>query len=211
MTTLKEVTPEDALNIENHSRHLFSHMYNMATASPEENSKSSAQRFRRFIRQLQDEYDLVAIGPEVNPRLELVAIVRNVYETEDKAPLSNNVKGRQETASLASWAHRLERARFPTRDSFGLPSTTVMSSSQSPSNAPSSRSTPSRTETTQFFPSAERAEHPRRMRLYGDSCKRLNFLQSAKTQAFPSRWSGTHLSLTVSSWSYRSTEMNSEL
>ncbi|KAI8667736.1 Ferulic acid decarboxylase 1 [Fusarium keratoplasticum] len=77
----------------------------MATTSPEENSKSSAQSFCRFIRQLQDEYDLVAIDPEVDPRLELAAIVRNVYETEDKAPLFNNVKGRQETASLASWAH----------------------------------------------------------------------------------------------------------
>ncbi|KAI8670090.1 Ferulic acid decarboxylase 1 [Fusarium sp. Ph1] len=68
----------------------------MATSSPEENPKSSAQSFRRFIQKLQDENDLVVIDSEVDPHLELAAIVQNVHETEDKAPLFNNVKGRQE-------------------------------------------------------------------------------------------------------------------
>ncbi|KAJ4174405.1 Ferulic acid decarboxylase 1 [Fusarium falciforme] len=68
----------------------------MATSSPEETPKSSAQSYRRFIQELQDENNLVAIDSEVDPHLELAAIVRNVYETEDKTPLSNNVKGREE-------------------------------------------------------------------------------------------------------------------
>ncbi|KAM6525553.1 hypothetical protein FALCPG4_011091 [Fusarium falciforme] len=57
--------------------------------------KSSAQSFHRFIQELQEENDLVVINSEVDPHLELAAIDRNVYETEDKAPPFNNVKGRQ--------------------------------------------------------------------------------------------------------------------
>lgn len=104
---------EYALNLPNHSQHLFSSLYSMPSTSPEETPKFSAQSSRRFIQELQEENDPVAINSEVNANLELAAIVRNVYETEDKAPVFNNAKGRQEKRPLSN----LERASWSEQDS----------------------------------------------------------------------------------------------
>ncbi|KAJ4208516.1 Ferulic acid decarboxylase 1 [Fusarium falciforme] len=94
----------------------------MATSSPEETPKSSAQSYRRFIQELQDENNLVAIDSEVEPHLELAAIVRNVYETEDKTPLSNNVKGREENGLFRILGAPVGASKIPRKTYFGLPS-----------------------------------------------------------------------------------------
>lgn len=49
--------------------------------------------FRTFIDLLRQDGDLVEITQEVDPHLEVGAIVRRVSETNDKAPLFSNVKG----------------------------------------------------------------------------------------------------------------------
>lgn len=49
--------------------------------------------FRTFIELLRQDEDLVEITREVDPYLEVGAIVRRVSETNDKAPLFSNVKG----------------------------------------------------------------------------------------------------------------------
>lgn len=49
--------------------------------------------FRTFIELLRQDDDLVEITREVDPHLEVGAIVRRVSETNDKAPLFSNVKG----------------------------------------------------------------------------------------------------------------------
>ncbi|KAH8800275.1 putative 3-octaprenyl-4-hydroxybenzoate carboxy-lyase [Xylogone sp. PMI_703] len=49
--------------------------------------------FRAFIDQLRLDNDLAEINQEVDPHLEVGAIVRRVSELNDKAPLFNNVKG----------------------------------------------------------------------------------------------------------------------
>jgi UbiD family decarboxylase len=49
--------------------------------------------FRSFVEALKDDNDLVEINDEVDPHLEVGAIIRKVCETNDKAPLFNNVKG----------------------------------------------------------------------------------------------------------------------
>ncbi|KAJ1325999.1 phenacrylate decarboxylase [Microdochium nivale] len=49
--------------------------------------------FRTFIDVLRDDGDLVDIESEIDPHLELGAIVRRVSETNNKAPLFHNVKG----------------------------------------------------------------------------------------------------------------------
>ncbi|GKT49743.1 ferulic acid decarboxylase 1 [Colletotrichum spaethianum] len=49
--------------------------------------------FRKFIDILRQDNDLVDISQEVDPHLEVGAIVRRVSELNDKAPLFNNVKG----------------------------------------------------------------------------------------------------------------------
>lgn len=54
----------------------------------------AAENFRQFIKELEDEHDLIKITEEIDPHLELAAIVRKVYENEEKAPLFENVKGR---------------------------------------------------------------------------------------------------------------------
>ncbi|KAI9702729.1 MAG: Ferulic acid decarboxylase 1 [Bogoriella megaspora] len=51
--------------------------------------------FRSFIEALKLDGDLVEINDEVDPYLEAGAITRKVCETDDKAPLFNNVKGTQ--------------------------------------------------------------------------------------------------------------------
>ncbi|KAF4442241.1 3-octaprenyl-4-hydroxybenzoate carboxy-lyase [Fusarium austroafricanum] len=60
---------------------------------PVEASKSPAENLRRYIQELRNENDLVLIEQEVDPDLEMAAICRRVYETEDKAPLFMNLKG----------------------------------------------------------------------------------------------------------------------
>jgi UbiD family decarboxylase len=49
--------------------------------------------FRSFIEALRKDGDLADIHEEVDPRLEVAAIVRRVYEQRAKAPLFHNVKG----------------------------------------------------------------------------------------------------------------------
>ncbi|KAL1301859.1 hypothetical protein AAFC00_006043 [Neodothiora populina] len=64
-------------------------------------SSSSGQdlphmNFRSFVEALKEDNDLVEINDEKDPNLEVAAIIRKVYETDDKAPLFNNVKGNQD-------------------------------------------------------------------------------------------------------------------
>ncbi|KAF7166713.1 hypothetical protein CNMCM5623_000257 [Aspergillus felis] len=49
--------------------------------------------FRAFVEALKADNDLVEINTEVDPYLEAAAITRLVCETDDKAPLFNNLKG----------------------------------------------------------------------------------------------------------------------
>lgn len=49
--------------------------------------------FRAFVEQLKADNDLVEINDEIDPHLEAAAITRLVCETNDKAPLFNNLKG----------------------------------------------------------------------------------------------------------------------
>ncbi|KAJ4221587.1 hypothetical protein NW759_006833 [Fusarium solani] len=100
----------------------------MTTTSPEETPKSSAQSFRHLIQELQDENGLVVIKSEVDLHLELAAIVRNVYETKDKAPLFNNVKDRQENGLFRILGAPVGASKIPGKrftriaKSLGLPS-----------------------------------------------------------------------------------------
>ncbi|PYH44039.1 UbiD family decarboxylase [Aspergillus saccharolyticus JOP 1030-1] len=57
-------------------------------------SQSSVDHsFRAFVEALKADGDLVEINTEVDPNLEAAAITRLVCETDDKAPLFNNLKG----------------------------------------------------------------------------------------------------------------------
>lgn len=49
--------------------------------------------FRDFTDRLRDDGDLVDINVEVNPHLEAAAITRKALESNNKAPLFNNVIG----------------------------------------------------------------------------------------------------------------------
>lgn len=60
--------------------------------SPPDQTKAQLD-FRTFIEVLRHDNDLVEIDREVDPHLEVGAIVRRVSEVNDKAPLFNNVKG----------------------------------------------------------------------------------------------------------------------
>lgn len=51
--------------------------------------------FRSYVEALKKDNDLVEIDREVDPNLEAGAIIRKVCETDDKAPLFNNLKGAQ--------------------------------------------------------------------------------------------------------------------
>lgn len=55
-----------------------------------------ALRFRDFTQQLKDEGDLVEIKQEIDPNLEVGAIMRKCYEERLPAPLFNNLKGKQD-------------------------------------------------------------------------------------------------------------------
>ncbi|KAJ5739125.1 hypothetical protein N7533_011909 [Penicillium manginii] len=56
---------------------------------------TAAGDLRQFLKELQDENDLLIVKEEVDPAMELAAITRRVYETEEKAPLFEKIKGRQ--------------------------------------------------------------------------------------------------------------------
>ncbi|KAK7034028.1 Ferulic acid decarboxylase 1 [Paramarasmius palmivorus] len=51
--------------------------------------------FRAFVESLREDGDLVTVEREVDPHLEAAAITRRVCETDNKAPLFENVKGAQ--------------------------------------------------------------------------------------------------------------------
>jgi UbiD family decarboxylase len=51
--------------------------------------------FRSFVEALKEDGDLIEINEEIDPHLEAGAIIRKVCETNDKAPLFNNMKGAQ--------------------------------------------------------------------------------------------------------------------
>jgi UbiD family decarboxylase len=51
--------------------------------------------FRSFVEALKKDGDLAEINEEKDPHLEVSAIIRKSCETDDKAPLFNNVKGAQ--------------------------------------------------------------------------------------------------------------------
>lgn len=92
-------------------------------------SASPALDFRQFVHELQEENELLEINQGVDPDLELAAITRRVYELRERAPLFNNIQGRQNDAGLfrvlgapvglsshpSRWLCRIAK-------SFGLPS-----------------------------------------------------------------------------------------
>lgn len=90
--------------------------------------KLAAADFRRYVQELTAENDLVSISREVDPHLELAAIVRKVYETEDKAPLFENVKGRHENGLFRVLGAPVGASSLPEKrfiriaKSLGLPS-----------------------------------------------------------------------------------------
>ncbi|KAF2159899.1 hypothetical protein M409DRAFT_60490 [Zasmidium cellare ATCC 36951] len=49
--------------------------------------------FRSFVEALRQDGDLIEINDEIDPHLEAGAIIRKVCETDEKAPLLNNLKG----------------------------------------------------------------------------------------------------------------------
>lgn len=97
--------------------------------SPHEATKGPAESLRQFIRELHEEGDLVSIDTEVDPDFEIAAIARRVYETEDKAPLFNNPKGRRDNGLFRILGAPVGASRLPGRrfiriaKSLGLPST----------------------------------------------------------------------------------------
>ncbi|KAL4941274.1 hypothetical protein BDV06DRAFT_229825 [Aspergillus oleicola] len=62
---------------------------------PTNNPPPTSADLRQFLAELSAEGDLLAITTEVDPSMELAAITRRVYEAEEKAPLFENIKGRQ--------------------------------------------------------------------------------------------------------------------
>ncbi|ROV92569.1 hypothetical protein VMCG_08913 [Cytospora schulzeri] len=52
--------------------------------------------FRSFVEALRDDGDLVEINDEIDPHLEVGAVIRRVCETDGKAPLFNKLKGQDE-------------------------------------------------------------------------------------------------------------------
>lgn len=52
--------------------------------------------FRSFVEILKDDGDIVEINEETDPHLEVGAIIRKVVESDDRAPLFNNLRGQDE-------------------------------------------------------------------------------------------------------------------
>jgi 4-hydroxy-3-polyprenylbenzoate decarboxylase len=92
---------------------------------------SAAEDLRQFVKELEDENDLITVTKEVDPHLELAAITRKVYETEDRAPIFENIKGRQENGLFRILGAPVGLSRNPGRrfgriaKSLALPSTTA--------------------------------------------------------------------------------------
>ncbi|KAI9172783.1 3-polyprenyl-4-hydroxybenzoate decarboxylase [Paramyrothecium foliicola] len=92
---------------------------------------TAAQSLRQFVKELEDEGDLLRITEEVDPYLEIGAITRKVYETEDKAPLFENLKGRTADGLFRVLGAPVGASRQPGRrfirlaKSLGLPSTST--------------------------------------------------------------------------------------
>ena len=51
--------------------------------------------FRSYVSALKRDNDLVEIDKELDPNLEVGAIIRRVCETDDKAPLFNKLRGQK--------------------------------------------------------------------------------------------------------------------
>ncbi|PHH59308.1 hypothetical protein CDD81_3400 [Ophiocordyceps australis] len=69
-------------------------------AAADEGAPTAASDFRVYVQELEAEGDLVRITSEVDAQLELGAIVRKAYETESKAPLFSNIRGRDSKTGL---------------------------------------------------------------------------------------------------------------
>ncbi|PVI02990.1 UbiD-domain-containing protein [Periconia macrospinosa] len=69
------------------------HQSHLVAQAAKEQKENSPRDFRAFLETLRQDNDLVEINTEVDPDLEVGAIVRKVSETDGKAPLLNNVKG----------------------------------------------------------------------------------------------------------------------
>ncbi|KAG8408185.1 Ferulic acid decarboxylase 1 [Metarhizium acridum] len=93
-----------------------------------ENGDGPAMSFRRFIQELKDEQDLLEVNSEVDPYLELAAIIRRVYEEEEKAPLFNNIQGRNDNGLFRILGAPVGVSKIPGKryiriaKSLGLPS-----------------------------------------------------------------------------------------
>lgn len=89
----------------------------------------AAGDFRQFVQELEEENDLLTITQQVHPHLELGAIVRKVYESEEKAPLFENIQGRAGTGLFRVLGAPVGLSRVPGQrfgriaKSLGLPST----------------------------------------------------------------------------------------
>ncbi|KAL4961167.1 UbiD family decarboxylase [Aspergillus stella-maris] len=99
-------------------------------ASPPSASHPPASAdLRQFLTELETEGDLLRIKEQVDPEMELAAITRLVYETEEKAPLFENIKGRQGTGLFRVLGAPVGLSKVPGQrlgriaKSLGLPST----------------------------------------------------------------------------------------
>ena len=84
--------------------------------------------YRTFIDLLREDNDLVEINQEVDPHLEIGAIIRRVSEVNDKAPLFNNIKGAKNglwrmSGNAASLRHSKRDRYGRIARSLGLPPT----------------------------------------------------------------------------------------
>ncbi|KAI1027836.1 hypothetical protein LB503_011926 [Fusarium chuoi] len=67
--------------------------YSTSQNAPGPDPQEAQLDYRKFLDVLRHDNDLVEINTEVDPHLELGAIIRRVSEVNDKAPLFNNIKG----------------------------------------------------------------------------------------------------------------------
>ncbi|OQE34617.1 hypothetical protein PENCOP_c016G02573 [Penicillium coprophilum] len=88
----------------------------------------AAADLRQFLKELDDENDLLVIKDEVDPEMELAAITRRVYETEEKAPLFESITGRKGNGLFRVLGAPVGLSRVPGQrlgriaKSLGLPS-----------------------------------------------------------------------------------------
>ncbi|KAF4959173.1 hypothetical protein FGADI_1860 [Fusarium gaditjirri] len=67
--------------------------YSTSQNADEPDPQEAQLDYRKFLDILRHDNDLVEINAEVDPHLELGAIIRRVSEVNEKAPLFNNIKG----------------------------------------------------------------------------------------------------------------------